>query len=133
MNRRMVLYTVGTTIKIEAALMLLPAVCALIYKEESLAAILISAAICLAAGFLLTLTARPGNRVIYAREGFITVALAWIALSAFGALPFYISGEIPSYIDAFFETVSPDRFRLCLSGPLCPRSQTQLLCGQAVD
>lgn len=106
MNRRMVLYTVGTTIKIEAALMLLPAVCALIYKEESLAAILISAAICLAAGFLLTLTARPGNKVIYAREGFITVALAWIALSAFGALPFYISGEIPSYIDAFFETVS---------------------------
>ncbi|MBR3816258.1 MAG: TrkH family potassium uptake protein [Clostridia bacterium] len=106
MNRRMVLYTVGTAVKIEAALLLLPAACALIYKENSLKAILISAAICLAAGFALTLVSRPGNKVIYAREGFITVALAWIALSAFGALPFYISGEIPSYIDAFFETVS---------------------------
>ncbi len=102
----MVLYTVGTAVKIEAALLLLPAACALIYKENSLKAILISAAICLAAGFALTLVSRPGNKVIYAREGFITVALAWIALSAFGALPFYISGEIPSYIDAFFETVS---------------------------
>ena len=106
MNRRMVLYTVGTTIKIEAALMLLPTVCALIYKEGCVKSFLISIAICLASGFALTLIARPGNKVIYAREGFITVALAWIALSAFGALPFYISGEIPSYIDAFFETVS---------------------------
>ena len=106
MNRRMVLYTVGTVVKIEALLMLLPAACALYYKESCLGSILISAAICLAAGFAFTLTARPGNKVIYAREGFITVALAWITLSAFGALPFFISGEIPSYIDAFFETVS---------------------------
>ena len=106
MNRRMVLYTVGTVIKIEAALMLLPTICALIYKESCVKALLISIALSLAAGFALTLISRPGNKVIYAREGFITVALAWIALSAFGALPFYISGEIPSYIDAFFETVS---------------------------
>ena len=106
MNRRMVLYTVGTVVKIEAALMLLPTVCALIYKESCVKALLISVAISLAAGFALTLVSRPGNKVIYSREGFITVALAWLALSAFGALPFYISGEIPSYIDAFFETVS---------------------------
>ena len=106
MNRRMVLYTVGTVIKLEALLMLLPTVCALIYKESCVKALLISIALSLAAGFALTLISRPGNKVIYAREGFITVALAWIALSAFGALPFYISGEIPSYIDAFFETAS---------------------------
>ena len=106
MNRRMVLYTVGTVIKIEAALLLLPTICALIYKESCIKALLISIAACLAAGFALTLVSRPGNKVIYAREGFITVTLAWIALSAFGALPFYISGEIPSYVDAFFETVS---------------------------
>ena len=106
MNRRMVLYTVGTVIKIEAALMLLPTVCALIYKEGCVTAFLISIALSLAAGFALTLLSRPGNKVIYSREGFITVALAWLALSFFGALPFYISGEIPSYIDAFFETVS---------------------------
>ena len=106
MNRRMVLYTIGTVIKIEAALMLLPAICALIYKEACLSAFAVSIAICLISGFALTLISRPGNKVIYARDGFVTVALAWIALSAFGALPFYISGEIPSYIDAFFETVS---------------------------
>ncbi len=106
MNRRMVLYTVGTVVKIEAALMLLPTVCALIYKESCVKALLISVAISLAAGFALTLISRPGNKVIYSREGFITVALAWLALSFFGALPFYISGEIPRFVDAFFETVS---------------------------
>lgn len=106
MNRRMVLYTVGTVIKIEAVLMLLPTVCALIYKESCVKALLISVAVSLAAGFALTLISRPGNKVIYSREGFITVALAWLALSFFGALPFYISGEIPRFIDAFFETVS---------------------------
>ena len=106
MNRRMVLYTVGTVIKIEAVLMLLPMVCALIYKEACLTDFLVSIAACLVAGFGLTLIARPGNKVIYAREGFVIVAISWLALSAFGALPFFLSGEVPSYIDAFFETVS---------------------------
>ncbi len=106
MNRRMVVYTVGTVIKLEGLLMLLPTVCALIYKEECIKALLISAAICIVCGFALTLIARPGNKVIYSRDGFVSVALAWLALSAFGALPFFISGEIPDYIDAFFETVS---------------------------
>ncbi|MBQ8502677.1 MAG: TrkH family potassium uptake protein [Clostridia bacterium] len=106
MNRRMVLYTVGTVIKIEALLMLLPTICALIYKEACVKDFLISIAACLICGFALTIISRPGNKVIYAREGFVIVAISWLALSAFGALPFFISGEIPSYIDAFFETVS---------------------------
>ena len=106
MNRRMILNTVGLMLKVEAALLLLPAFAALIYGESCLWSILISAAISLAAGFALTLLSRPKSQVIYAREGFITVALSWIAVSAVGALPFYISREIPSYIDAFFETVS---------------------------
>ncbi|MDY5219783.1 MAG: TrkH family potassium uptake protein [Eubacteriales bacterium] len=106
MNRRMIFNTVGLMLKVEAALLLLPALAALIYGESCLWSILISAAISLAAGFALTLLSRPKSQVIYAREGFITVALAWIAVSAVGALPFYISREIPSYIDAFFETVS---------------------------
>ena len=106
MNRRMILNTVGLMLKVEAALLLLPAFAALIYGENCLWSILISAAISLAAGFALTLLSRPKSQVIYAREGFITVALAWVAVSAVGALPFYISREIPSYIDAFFETVS---------------------------
>ena len=102
----MILNTVGLMLKVEAALLLLPAIAALIYGESCLWPILISAAISLAAGFALTLLSRPKTQVIYAREGFITVALAWVAVSAVGALPFYISREIPSYIDAFFETVS---------------------------
>ena len=102
----MILNTVGLMLKVEAALLLLPAIAALIYGESCLWSILISAAISLAAGFALTLLSRPKTQVIYAREGFITVALAWVAVSAVGALPFYISREIPSYIDAFFETVS---------------------------
>ena len=102
----MILNTVGLMLKVEAALLLLPAIAALIYAESCLWSILISTAISLAAGFALTLLSRPKSQVIYAREGFITVALAWVAVSAVGALPFYISREIPSYIDAFFETVS---------------------------
>ena len=102
----MILNTVGLMLKVEAALLLLPTFAALVYGESCLWSILISAAISLAAGFALTLLSRPKSQVIYAREGFITVALAWVAVSAVGALPFWISREIPSYIDAFFETVS---------------------------
>lgn len=106
MNRRMVLYTVGTVIKIEAALMVLPLIVSLIYKEGCVTDFLISIAVALLGGFALTMIFKPGSKVIYAKEGFVIVALAWVALSVVGALPFYISGEIPSYIDAFFETVS---------------------------
>ena len=106
MNRRMILYMVGTVIKLEAALMLLPAVVCLFYKESNVLYFAYSIIIAHASGFAMTVIAKPGNKVINAREGFVIVALAWIALSAVGALPFYLSGEIPSYIDAFFETVS---------------------------
>ncbi len=106
MNRRMVLYTVGTVIKIEAALMVLPLIVSLIYKESCTIDFLISIAVALVLGFALTIIFKPGSKVIYAKEGFVSVALAWVALSVVGALPFYISREIPSYIDAFFETVS---------------------------
>ena len=54
----------------------------------------------------MSILSKPEDSVIYAKEGFITVALVWVILSAIGALPFTVSGEIPSYIDAFFETVS---------------------------
>lgn len=106
MNRRMVLYTVGTVIKIESALMVLPLIVSLIYKEACAVDFLISIGIALVLGFALTLIFKPGSKVIYAKEGFVIVALAWFVLSAVGALPFYLSREIPSYIDAFFETVS---------------------------
>ena len=106
MNRRMIFYVIGQIINIEAALLLLPAAVSLYYKEGCLTAFLITAGIALAFGLTLTLTSRPGNHLIYAKDGFVIVTLAWLAMSAIGALPFVISGEIPNYIDAFFETVS---------------------------
>ena len=54
----------------------------------------------------MTIVFKPSNHIIYAKEGFVIVALSWLTLSLIGALPFTISGEIPNYIDSFFETVS---------------------------
>lgn len=106
MNRRMVFYTVGNILKIEAALMLLPALVSIIYSDGCLQYFLISIAVALAAGFALSLISKPSSQLIFAKEGFAIVALAWLALSAVGALPFFLSGQIPNYADAFFETVS---------------------------
>lgn len=88
-------------------MLLLPAVACICYSEwRALACFLISAAIAAALSTAMILFSRPRSTVIYVREGFITVALAWMMLSIIGALPFYLSREIPSYIDALFETVS---------------------------
>lgn len=107
MNRRMVLYMVGSVVKIEALLLILPLITSLIYNEKNTAmAFLFSIAAALIIGFSMTLLAKPGSKVIYAKEGFVTVALSWVFLSLVGSLPFVISGEIPSFIDALFETVS---------------------------
>lgn len=107
MNRRMIFYMLGQILSLEAALMVFPLAVSLIYREfNSAVPFIISIALSLAVGTVLKLICRSENHTIYAREGFMIVALAWIMLSLFGALPFYISGEIPSFVDAFFETVS---------------------------
>ncbi len=107
MNYRMVSYTVGRIMQLEAVLFVLPLTVSIIYGERTGAvAFLISAAVALAAGLLLTYVIGKNNKLIFAREGFAIVALAWLAMSVVGALPFVISGEIPSFADAFFETVS---------------------------
>lgn len=106
MNRRMVFYTVGHIATVEAALLLLPALVSLIYLEKSGISFLITAALSLTVGLAFILLFKPKSRMIYAKEGFAIVAYAWLLLSAIGALPFVIGGAIPSYVDAFFETVS---------------------------
>ena len=106
MNRRMVFYTTGQIVLVEALMLLLPAIVSLIYRESCVYSFLITIGISVILGLLLVVLAKPSDHVIYAKEGFLTVAFAWLALSAIGALPFTISGEIPSYVDAFFETVS---------------------------
>lgn len=106
MNHRMVMYSLGSVLGVLAALLLLPAGVGLLYGEKSAWAYVITALIAGALWLCLTLAGRTKNRVIYAKEGLAIVALVWVLISAVGALPFVISGEIPSYIDAFFETVS---------------------------
>lgn len=106
MNRKMTIYMVGQVLKVEAALLLLPLLVAVIYWESCAIPLLITAAIAFGISLIMTVPIKAENKVIYAKEGFIIVALAWLLLSAIGALPFVISGEIPHYVDAFFETVS---------------------------
>ncbi|MBE6779105.1 MAG: TrkH family potassium uptake protein [Ruminococcaceae bacterium] len=107
MNRRMVFYMLGQIVRLESALLLLPLlVCYLNREYTALWAFAITAGVALAGGTLLTLISRPRSQVIFAKEGFVIVALAWLFMSVVGALPFTISGGIPSYVDAFFETVS---------------------------
>ncbi len=106
MNRRMIFFTVGKLLALEGVLLLLPLAASLWYREHCVTAFLIAIAVAVVSGGALMLLSRPKNRVIFAGEGFAIVALTWAAVSAVGALPFYLSGEIPSYIDAFFETVS---------------------------
>ncbi len=105
MNRSMIRYISGWVLKIEAALMLLPIIIALIYKEKQGWWFLAVAAGCFALGFLLSFK-KPKSNVLYLKEGCFATAICWIFLSAFGALPFVLTGEIPNYINALFETVS---------------------------
>lgn len=105
MNLKMMCYILGKMLGVEALLLLLPAFVGLIYQERSGIYFLITAGI-LAVLFLLTGIKKPENRRIYGKEGMVIVAVVWILWSLFGALPFTLSGSIPSYIDAFFETVS---------------------------
>ena len=102
----MVFSVIGKILLALAALLLLPTACALYYRENTVVPFLITIGISLVSGALLTFLCRTKNHVIFAKEGFAIVALTWIAASLVGALPFYLAGEIPSFIDAFFETVS---------------------------
>lgn len=107
MNRKIVFYMTGRILLVLALLFILPMACAVIYKETSIIHSLgMSAVISFVSGLILTLCFKTENRYIFAREGFAIVSLAWLSVSLVGALPFYISGEIPNYINAFFETVS---------------------------
>lgn len=105
MNRSMIRYILGWVLKIEAVLMLLPCATAVIYQEKEITTFLIVTALCAACGFLLTLK-KPDNTVFYLKEGCMATALSWIVMSLFGCLPFIISGAIPSFTDALFETIS---------------------------
>ena len=107
MNRKMVFRIFGRIAALEGLLLLFPAVVSLIYGEfRAMWTFIAVAAGAALAGFLLMRFIKPNNSLIYAKEGFATVAVVWVGMSVIGALPFVISGEIPDFVDALFETVS---------------------------
>lgn len=105
MNKKMIIYILGKMMGVEGLLLLIPALVSLIYHEKSVISFLIVAAILLVI-YMVFGRKLPASKQIYGKEGFVIVGLAWILWSAFGALPFVISGSIPYYIDALFETIS---------------------------
>lgn len=105
MNYAMIIYILSWVLKIEGIAMLLPAGCALLYREGTAGTLIVVAALSILIGQLAGMR-KPKQTAFYAREGFVTVAGCWVVLSLIGALPFYLTGRIPSYLDALFEIVS---------------------------
>ncbi|MCI6719245.1 MAG: TrkH family potassium uptake protein [Butyricicoccus sp.] len=107
MNFKIIGRILGQVMLLEA-LFLSPSLilCAIDREPDVAIAILLSIALTAACGGVLFFLCKNAGRGFFAQEGFVTTALCWILLSAFGALPFLISGQIPNFFDAFFETVS---------------------------
>lgn len=105
MNYQIIIFIIGWILKIEGTFMLLPILTGIIYKESALWAFVVNGIICMFLGVLMTWK-KPKHQHFYIREGFVTVALSWMVLSVMGAIPFLITGAIPNFIDALFETVS---------------------------
>ena len=105
MNFSIIRYILGWILKIEGAFMLLPCLTALLYKESQGFIYLAVAAICVLLGQLLSFR-KPQSNVFYLKEGCVATSLSWIFMSIFGCLPFIFTGEIPSFTDALFETIS---------------------------
>ncbi len=105
MNYAVIFHTLGIVINFGAAFMIPPFIVAVLYGEADAMYFAVCFVICAALGFILS-RIKPANKKFYAKEGYIIVAMSWIILSLIGSMPFYLSGYIPSYIDALFESVS---------------------------
>lgn len=105
MNYRMIANILGWLMIFESLFMAVPLIVSVIYWESTFWVFLGTSMFCLAAGILIT-RKKPKNTTLYSREGFVIVSLSWIVLSLFGAVPFMLTGAIPSFIDALFESVS---------------------------
>ena len=105
MNYSIVRHVVAWVIFFAGVFMLLPFLVGLYYREEAALVYLITGAVCIVIGLIAK--AKPvKSKVFYAKEGFVATALCWIFFGLAGAVPFVLSGEIPFYIDALFESVS---------------------------
>ena len=107
MNYKMMGRFLAQILFIEGIFMI-PALCISLYCGDGMAVrgFLVSIAVALGVAGVLYLICRGAPSAFYAREGLVCVGISWIVLSLVGCLPFYISREIPSYVDGFFEIVS---------------------------
>ena len=105
MNYPIILYILGCVLKFESAFLLLPAVVGFIYKEDEALSYLFTAALCFIVGTVMS-HKKPASKNLFIREGFVTVAASWVIMSIFGAIPFVLTGDIPNYVNALFETIS---------------------------
>ena len=106
MNYRMIAYLLGHVLLLIGGFLLLPVIVALIYGDGGLFSLLQTALVCAALGGLMLLLKPKKDRTMHARDGFVMVSASWILISLLGALPFFLNGAIPSYLDAVFETAS---------------------------
>lgn len=105
MNTSMIRYILGHILKLQALFLLLPSAIAVIYQEDTFVSYITVSFSCLIIGLMMTWV-KPVDQVFYLKEGCVATALSWIFLSLSGAFPFVLTGEIPHFIDALFETVS---------------------------
>ena len=105
MNKKTVIYILGCVLVFVSAFMLLPWFVSLIYSEETGKYFLYTAIAGFVLGRIMTWK-KPEKGGFFAKEGFVSVALSWIVLSVVGAIPLWLSGEIPNFVDALFEIVS---------------------------
>ena len=105
MNSSIIRYILGNVMRMEACFLLLPCIVSLVYGEGVGLYYLGTAIVCLVFGVVMAWK-KPKNYVFYLKEGCIATSLSWIVMSLVGCMPFWISGEIPSFTDAMFETVS---------------------------
>ena len=106
MNKRIIVYILGWVLIIEAAAMQIATLTSFIYGEKDGFYFLATGVVCALLGVPAVLVKKPPKMVIYQKAGFAATALSWIVMSLAGCMPFWLSGAIPSFIDAFFETVS---------------------------
>ena len=105
MNRNLVRYVLGFVLIILSLMLLLPVIVAFIYRENDWKYFLLISGACGLVGGISS-QFKPKNSQMLIKEGFISCALTWILMSIIGCLPFVISGQIPNFTNALFETVS---------------------------
>lgn len=105
-NKKIIFNILGMLLLIEGVFLLVSAAVAIFYNEYDIFALLITSGLCFLIGGIAWYTTRLADKTIGKREGYVIVSLCWVIFSLVGALPFVISGAIPSYTDAFFETMS---------------------------